>query len=66
METNEEICVGSVVKLRSGGPLMTVGTIVAVHICGVDRLMVSCTWIDDSGDAHSADFVLEVLRLEKR
>jgi uncharacterized protein YodC (DUF2158 family) len=47
--------VGSVVQLKSGGPLMTVKAITGRE--------VTCTWFDDDNKLQSATFPAEVLKL---
>lgn len=59
----EQISIGSVVKLKSGGPQMTVvaygtklkfGSILATSV--EDREQVKCQWFDSSGTLHEDVF----------
>lgn len=45
MKQEEKIAIGDVVKLKSGGPLMTVGV--------ADGDLCSVHWFDDNGQFHS-------------
>ena len=67
----EQISIGSVVKLKSGGPQMTVmaygtklkfGSILATNV--EDKEQVKCQWFDSSGTLQEDVFPIASLRLD--
>jgi uncharacterized protein YodC (DUF2158 family) len=50
--------VGDLVKLKSGGPVMTVSAVSTVD----SQTTVECIWFDDDGDNREADFPAEALK----
>ena len=55
----DEINIGSVVELRSGGPIMTVG-----HIFENDGgSFATCNWFDTNNRPHAETYPIESLRL---
>lgn len=54
--------VGELVRLKSGGPLMTVSTLTDAD----GDVMVKCCWHDRAGMIQSLDFTPELLQRTKR
>jgi len=54
------LSIGDNVRLKSGGPIMTV---VSLHRVGRNPMMATCDWFDSGGQNHRADF--NVWSLEK-
>ena len=50
---SNELKVGDLVQLKSGGPTMTIGVIV--------NGLASCCWFDDWGQSHGREFGVEML-----
>lgn len=68
----EQISIGSVVKLRSGGPQMTVvaygtklkfGSILATNV--EDKEQVKCQWFDSLGNLQEDIFPIASLTLDQ-
>ena len=59
--TNNSLSVGSVVKLKSGGPLMTVVEIEQASPDGTDQAY--CTWFSSSDDTNYGTFPSTALRV---
>lgn len=55
---NDEIKVGDVVRLRSGGPRMTV-----VNRRGENNAWVECQWFDDKKQVTEKGFIVDALTL---
>ena len=54
--------VGELVRLKSGGPLMTVSTLTDAD----GEVLVRCCWHDRAGTIQSLDFMPELLQRSKR
>ena len=55
----DEINIGSIVELRSGGPLMTVGRVYENE----GRSFARCEWFDLENKPHHRSFAIEILDL---
>jgi uncharacterized protein YodC (DUF2158 family) len=52
MSEQEKLKIGDVVRLKSGGPMMTVGSLETAY----EGQRVRCDWIADDGVLHTAAF----------
>lgn len=57
----DEIKVGDVVKLKSGGPDMTVEEIAKSGMTGTGPLAAWCAWFDSKGEEKKGTFPLTSL-----
>lgn len=63
--TDMQIRTGSVVRLKSGGPLMTVSNIVGGSKMFRTKEKVICNWICSAEYSHSEQYHKEQLIIEK-
>lgn len=60
-KARDGIAVGDVVRLKSGGPSMTVGRIKSSSVTPWENI-AECHWIDEAGGGRQYTFPLTVLR----
>lgn len=57
------VSIGATVRLKSGGPLMTVGG-VADQLEDGDGLILKCDWVDSTGKPHTVLYRREQVELD--
>ena len=59
----DDICIGSLVHLKSGGPMMSVEEI--SEPASKDRVEVHCVWFGDNGQRDREIFDARTLKLDR-